>query len=58
MPHNVAPINAAVYNKSKAAFRLPTVRRAQRYKEHKEGGLLEKITDINPPSSFVIFVPL
>jgi hypothetical protein len=26
MPHSVAPINAAVYNKSKAAFRRPTVR--------------------------------
>jgi len=31
MPHSVAPKNAAVCNKSKADFRLPTVR-----KEHKE----------------------
>jgi len=36
MPHGVAPINAAVYNKSKAAFWQPTVRRSQRNKDHKE----------------------
>jgi hypothetical protein len=26
MPHSVAPINVAVYNKGKGAFRRPTVR--------------------------------
>jgi hypothetical protein len=36
MPHSVAPINAAIYNKSKAAFRLPTVRRHKGREEHKE----------------------
>jgi len=36
MLHSVAPLNAAVCNKSKAAFRLPTVRRSQRYEGHKE----------------------
>jgi len=32
MPHSVAPINVAVCNKSKAAFRQPPVR-----KDHKGG---------------------
>jgi len=30
MPHSVAPINVAVYNKSKADFRQPTVRNNNR----------------------------
>jgi hypothetical protein len=30
MPHSVAPLNAAVCNKSKAAFRQPTVRNNNR----------------------------
>jgi len=30
MLHSVAPINATVYNKSKAAFRRPTVRNNNR----------------------------
>jgi hypothetical protein len=64
MPHSVAPINAAVYNKGKGAFRRPTVRRSQRNKDHKEGekgfcskskrGLHDKITDKNP--FFLFFV--
>jgi len=57
MPHNVVPINAAVYIKSKNDFRQPTVRRSLRDKDHKEGrrgfcpkvmcGLYDKITDKN-----------
>jgi hypothetical protein len=34
MPHSVAPVNAAANNKSKVAFRLPTVR-----EDHKEEGI-------------------
>jgi hypothetical protein len=34
MPHSVAPINAAVNNKGKGAFRRPTVR-----EEHKGRGI-------------------
>jgi hypothetical protein len=30
MSHSVAPINAVACNKSKAVFRLPTVRRSRR----------------------------
>jgi hypothetical protein len=35
MPHSVAPINAAIYNKGKAVFRLPTVRRHKEREDHK-----------------------
>jgi len=53
MSYSVAPVNAAVYNEGKAAFRQPTVR--EEHKEEKSGcckqskrGLHEKITDKNP----------
>jgi hypothetical protein len=35
MPHSVAPIKAAFKNKSKGAFRRPTVR--EEHKEEEEG---------------------
>jgi hypothetical protein len=58
MPHSVAQLNAAVCNKSKAAFRLPTVR--EDHKEEKRAkrgvvsylsvGLQDKITYKTPDS--------
>jgi hypothetical protein len=66
MPHSVAPINAAVRYKSKAVFRLPTVRRHEGKEEHKEEGkyfcplsyleIHAWITDKNILLLFVIFL--
>jgi len=66
MSHSVAPINAAVYNKSKADFRQPTVRRSRRRKRSLRRGsgvyvrrisvkLYDKITDKNIFFLFVSF---
>jgi hypothetical protein len=57
MPHSVAQIKAAVNNKSKAAFRLPTVRRSQREEEgvlvrYHSSGQKDNLTDKNPTPFF------
>ena len=54
MLYSVAQINAVVYNKSKGAFRRPTVRRAQRYEDHKgEGRKVKSVKNV-----FLILVTL
>jgi len=47
MPHNVAPINSAIYNKSKAAFRLPSVRRTLRERRAQRNGKVNKQKELN-----------
>jgi len=55
MPHSVAPKNAAVYDKNKAAYRLPPMRRSQRgirdYYPKAMHELHDKITNKNFDSS-------